>query len=149
MKRDRIVGLIIFVVGVIFAVMTALITTPMTKGDPGPKLFPYIGSFGLIICGVGIFLQNMDKSAKPFLEKEGWIKIGELFALFILYIIGMKYIGFLISTPIVLYIITALFAEKKKVSVLKKCIFSIVITASVYLVFEKLLLVMLPAGILF
>jgi dolichyl-phosphate-mannose--protein O-mannosyl transferase len=107
-----------------------------------------IGVSGMIIFGVCIFFQR-SVDERPRFSKEGWIKVIISFGIFSLYVLMLKYIGYVISTLIILFIITTMFSKGKNVSITKRVIFSVIITFSIYLLFVKVLHVMLPAGVLF
>ncbi len=66
----------------------------------------------------------------------------------ICYVLALKYIGFVISTPVFLYIITTLLANGEKLAVWKKLIYIAVITGSFYYLLHGLLKMNLPGGII-
>ena len=47
--------------------------------DVGPKMFPYCCAAGLILCGIGKFLSSKDAKSKPFLNKQGVIRLITIF----------------------------------------------------------------------
>jgi len=148
-NKEKVCGLILFAIGVIFTVMTARFKVSSLSDDPGPQLVPYIGSITLTVCGCGIFFRKSENKWEPYLSWDGWKRIGILFSLFILYVLAMKYIGYLITTPIVLFTITTMFAKGKNVSIIKRLIFTFIVTGAVYYLFVHVLHVMLPSGSLF
>ncbi|MPM10012.1 hypothetical protein SDC9_56336 [bioreactor metagenome] len=148
-NKEKVCGLLLFAIGVIFTVMTARFKVTASFGDPGPQVLPYIGSITLIVCGCGIFFRKSESKWEPYLTWNGWKKIGMMFSLFIVYVFAMKYIGYIICTPIVLFTITTMFAKGKNVSVVKRLIFTIIVSVSVYYLFVHVLHVMLPSGSLF
>ena len=96
-KKDRIVGAIVTLLGVLFIVLTFILIPDKAKGDdPGPRLFPLIGSVGMVIFGIGMFFDAMkragtdqDKPAKQFLDKDGWLRVLKIAVLFVAYIFGL------------------------------------------------------------
>lgn len=149
MTKNRTCGILLVIFGVIFAMVSFGFNSTIDSSDPGPKLFPLIGCGGMIICGIGIFFQKSAEKWPVFLEKTGWKKLGLQIALLIAYVFCIKWIGFLISTPVILFIFTTLYDMEHKVSILKRVVYSLLVTAAIYLVFVKVLLVMLPSGNLF
>ncbi|OQB98989.1 MAG: Tripartite tricarboxylate transporter TctB family protein [Spirochaetes bacterium ADurb.Bin110] len=150
-KRDQFVGIFLIVVGVIYGYMTSKIDFAMTAEYPGPKAFPYIGVLGLIVCGLGIFIQSTTskKSQPVFMMKEGWLDIFKSFTALILYVIGLNYIGYLISTPILLFFLSKFFAKKIKISLKGRIIFSILTTIVIYIFYVYGFDMQLPVGLLF
>ena len=148
-KKDRLVGCIIVILGIIISLAALQIPDKSSATDPGSRLFPMIGSFGMIIFGTGIFLTAKDKEDyKPAVKKGGWARLAKIVIVFILYTIALKLIGFLISTPFMMYALVALFSYEKKIPVWKNALFSIAVSGVIWFVFVKLLTVMLPAGTL-
>ncbi len=114
-------------------------------------MLPTLAVFGLIVCGLGIFLQSTLKNVKEkqFLGKDGWIRGGVTFLILILYVLGLKYIGYMISTTILLYVLATLFSKGKQTRVVARIVFSVSFTILVYLVYVQLFKLSLPAGSLF
>jgi putative tricarboxylic transport membrane protein len=115
--------------------------------DPGPKLFPLIAGIGLLICAICILLQK-EKDEKPFLSKKGWLLILILAGSMGAYVVCLKYVGFLICTPFLLFGTSTLFSTDKKVPVVKRLGFSLVVPVILYVIFVKALNIQLPNGIL-
>ena len=147
-NKNKICGIFLVISGMAAWVMTLGFNVKLMEGDPGPKLFPMIGIGGMILFGVLIFFQRSDNEKSRF-SKDEWKRIFTLFGLFILYVLMLKYIGYLISTLIILYIITTIFSKGQNVNMVKRVIFTLTITLSVYVLFVKVLHVMLPGGDLF
>ena len=153
MKKDQKIGIITSLFGVIALIYT-YITIPVTlqsELDPGSRLFPTIACVSMILCGIGIFLST-DKAKedlKPRYDRVAWTRFGRLAILAVIYMIAMKYIGFLITTPIFLYILVHWFSYEEKVPVWKNALFSILMSTVTYYIFVDLLQVYLPSGVLF
>lgn len=153
MKNDKIVGLIIFVLGLTSLFLTSQIPVKTFTDDPGPRIFPYFGSGILVICGLGIlFLQKRnaeDMDATPFLTKDGWKRAGMITLLFIVYGLALKFLGFHIATPIMVYLFYHQIAGPGRRFLFRGIIYSLATYGTVYLVFSKLLNAFLPPGIIF
>lgn len=154
-KKDRIVGAIVALLGILFVVLTiVMIPNKAKRADPGPRLFPMIGAIGMIVFGIGMFIdagkkENEGKEAQPFLDKAGWIRIGQISALFVAYTLALKYIGYLISTPVFVFLLVKLFLYDKKLNIVVHVLFSLVSTGIIWFIFMRLLLVLLPSGMIF
>ncbi len=151
LKRDQIIGLGLIVLGVIFGIMTSRFPVAFTPEYPGPKAVPGLAVIGLIVCGLGIFIESTRKQGeeKAFFGKEGWKKVIISFVVLILYILGMKYLGYMISTPILLYVVATMFAKGQTARVWAKILYSIILTVLVYLVYVQLFGLALPRGVIF
>ncbi len=149
MNKDRWIGLLTFLFGAGALALTMMIPVQTVTDDPGPRLFPIFGSVLMMLCGLGIFIQARPAGGKPFLSKEGWKRMGIMFALLIAYAVALRVLGFLIASPIVLFVFIRMIARGKKVSVAYSVGYSLVAVAIVWVVFEKGLNTLLPAGILF
>lgn len=150
-KRDQFVGSFLILVGIVYGVMTSKLDYPMTADYPGPKAFPYIGVFGLIVCGLGIFIQSAlnKKPQAVFMVKEGWWDLIKSFVALLFYVIGLKYLGYLICTPLLLFVLSIFFAKTIKVKLLSRILFSVLVTGFVYVFYVFGFGMQLPIGSLF
>jgi len=150
-KRDQIAGTLLVILGIAIAILTGQFNTPMTASYPGPRLMPYIAAFGLVVCGGGIFIISTIKKdeEKPFLVREGWLKIAITMAILIIYVLAMKYIGYLISTPILLFVLSTLYSKGSNATFKGRIIYSIAFTIILYLLYVYLFGLAFPKGILF
>lgn len=151
LKKDQAVGILMVILGIAIAVMTSQMKLSAMAVDSvaGPKLFPYIASVIIGLCGIGIFFSKSEQSDKAFLVEGGWKKVFIFFGLLILYTLGLKYLGFIISTLIILYCVLRLLANGKKLGLVPSIAFTIIVTAAVYVLFVRILGIMLPTGKLF
>lgn len=153
LKRDQITGLVLILTGILFAVLISGFSKPMTAAYPGPKLLPSIGVFGLIVCGAGVFINGCRQSKQDvlFLTKKGWLHVLVSFGVLCVYILGMKYLGFLLVTPFVLYATITYFAKSSGAAtkLVGRIISSVAITLIIYAMYVPLFGMTLPAGLLF
>ena len=150
MKKDRLIGLISLVLGGIALALTMMIPMPASStsaSEPGPRLFPMIASVILIVCGLGLTLQKQ-KDYDPYMTKEQVKRLGILFGAFVLYCAGLHFLGFIIATPILLFVTMTMFAGEKKPSLVVRLIYSIGLTAIIYLAFVVALKTNIPTGLL-
>lgn len=150
MTKNRMAGLTIFILGAIFVYMTSRIPNPSNMLETGPRLFPYISSAGMVICGIGlVFQKSKETDAKPFMRKAEWVRLAKITAVLIVYAAALYALGYIISTPLAFFALMKILSSGKKISVIKLIIVSLFMTALLYILFEKALLVVLPRGILF
>ena len=148
MRRDQVTGAISIVLGVLVAIATIQMPASGMRNDVGPKVFPAICAAGLILCGIGVMLKKNGKQSRGYTKRElGRLALISLVVL--VYVILMDFVGFLIPTALVLYILSTMFAEKLSIPRWKRALFSVVVTAAIYLMFVKLMALQLPGGRLF
>lgn len=147
--RSRVTGLLCVIAGLVCAGLSMQLKPLIQLNEPGPKLFPMIGSIGLAICGVGIFFEK-NREEEPFLTKEGWVRVLQLLGLIFLYVIGIKFVGFIIPMPFFLFfMILALANQGKRPKLIVAGLVAVVVTVAIYLIFTYALKVNLPMGLLF
>ena len=151
LKRDQITGIVLIVLGILVAVLINQFKVPFSLSYPGPKALPMIAVIGFIICGAGIFWESTkSKKEEPvFLMKEGWIRVLISVGLLALYILGMKYVGYLISTPIICYALITLYAKGSHISKKAKLIYTFLLTVIIYVVYVYAFGLGVPTGELF
>ena len=151
LKRDQITGAVLVLLGIIVAFMTSSFSVPFSMSYPGPKALPMIAVIGFIVCVAGIFVESTksNKEEKVFLVKEGWIRVIISLALLAVYILAMKYVGYLIATPIICYILTTLYAKGSKSTLKGRLIYTILLTAIIYVVYVYAFGLGVPTGELF
>ena len=152
-KRDQLTGVLLILTGIFFAVLISQFKTPFTASYPGPALLPGIGVFGLIVCGAGIFVNGCrQKDADAvFLSKAGWLRVLITFVILCVYVLAMKYLGYLIVTPFLLYGLTTYFAKASGMNtrLWVRIVFSIVVAVAIWAMYVPLFGMTLPEGLLF
>lgn len=148
-KKDYLVGGILVLMGIIAAVSCMQIRVKGGSTDPGSRLFPMLASISLALCGLGVLLSAARSEEKKFLDKNGWKRMGLSFVILVLYVLALKYIGFLISTVVFLFVVVGLLADGKKVAMWSRVLYSVVITVFAWYMFVKVLSMPLPVGVLF
>ena len=152
-KRDQITGLALTILGIVVFVLISQFKKPMTAEYPGPRLMPGIAGFGLVVCGLGIFVKGcMQKEADkmPF-NLKGLLRVVITFAALWLYILGLQYLGFLITTPFLVYGLTTYFAKASQAPTKwwVRVIFAVGVTLVIWLMYVQLFEMELPVGALF
>lgn len=151
LKRDQITGAVLVLLGIVVAVMISQFSVPFGVSYPGPKALPSIAVVGFIVCGAGIFAESTksQKEEPVFLVKEGWIRVAVSIALLAVYILAMKFVGYLIATPIVCYLLTTLYAKGSNSTTKGRLIYTAALTVILYVIYVFVFGLGLPAGELF
>ncbi|MCY1152251.1 MAG: tripartite tricarboxylate transporter TctB family protein [Sphaerochaetaceae bacterium] len=145
-KTDLIIGIISCILGIISYVLTLNFPTFGKSGVPGPEFFPRIlAILFLIISVIQISKSFVEKNTKTQeIEKVDYIRMLILIALFAFYILFLDILGFFITTIIFLMILQKLVSVKFKTSIFV----TFIIIMIIFLIFDKLFCVSLPAGII-
>ena len=128
MKKDRIAGAVLAAAGGLAAVGTKLMKVKMR----------------LSVCGAGILFSKVPDKKMLTLDRGQWGKFGFLFLVLICYLLGLKYLGFLVSTPLAAFALIYILKQKKKINLAVAAAYSLILTGVLYLVFVKLLSIVLP-----
>ncbi|MDO4266826.1 MAG: tripartite tricarboxylate transporter TctB family protein [Eubacteriales bacterium] len=150
-KRDQITGLALILIGIIIAVMVNQFKVPFSVSYPGPKALPMIAVAGFVICGAGIFIESTKstKEEQVFLLKEGWIRVLISMVILAVYIFAMKFVGYLIATPVACYILTTLYAKGSNTTLKGRLLYTVILTLAVYVIYVFAFGLGLPSGELF
>ena len=149
MKRDYLIGGILTLLGIVAMLMSMQVQVKTGSTDPGSRIFPLLASGLLTVCGVGVLISAAKSEDKAFLSGEGWKKLLMAFGCMVLYILALKYLGFLISTPVFLFAIITMLAGGEKVAIWKKAAYALVVTGLSWYLFHSVLSMSLPNGVLF
>jgi len=145
MKVGSIFVSLIFMIfaSVIFVQAQAL--GPGVGGDVGAGFFPRVISVMTIVCGIVVIVQELKKnSPEMILNAQAKIALG-LGAITFAYVYLMNLIGFVIITPIFIFGFLFLLQQRRIISMV---LFSVALTAGVYLVFRVALNVRLATSFL-
>ena len=148
--KDRVVGIVSVIIALILYSACKRLPESKVLGDPGSSLFPMIAAFVLLICGISLILRRPPENQKAFLLPFQWKRVFILFSIYLGYIVGLTFLGFLIATPIFMFILISVLAgaAQRKAGLIGKLFFSIGLTALMYLLFQVILTVRLPEGLI-
>lgn len=148
LSRDVINGSIGVVVSVALIISALRLPPSTVPDDVGPAVFPIIAALMILIPSL-VLVYNSLKSAEeyiPFLNKEEWKRFWLLVGVMILYVVLLYVAGFLIATPIVMFIICLMFSKGKQIPKWRFAVYSLVFTLALYLAFYKGMGLKLPLG---
>lgn len=149
-NRDRIfsIGMILFSIAIIYFTGQIRATFNMGSGsDPGSKTFPYAIAILLILSSIGKFITCNKPDEHGFVEgKKGWLRILAVMGLLFVYVIALKYVGFLICTFVGTLGLLAIMRGNRKIRVITYIIYPAILTAVLYFLFNNILMVIMPVG---
>ena len=104
---------------------------------------------GIVLCGLGKFVSSLGKgSGKPFIGSlSGWGRMAVILLVLLLYVYGLKYIGYLASGFLLMTALVLMLGLDRRPPLWKAMVFSAVVTLSTYLFFENAVHVLLPSGV--
>ncbi len=144
--NDAVIGIFLITFGALVLFLTKGFPT-LSKGYPGPSLFPNVLAMLFMITGSILIVQGV-RSKRPWLKLSNSLRgkplanIVAVIAVIIAYIYLSDLLGFLILSFILLFLLMLWF----KVELLWNLLMASSVTVLVYLLFVKLLMVPLPGG---
>ena len=152
-KKDFGLGVFCILFAALIAYLSMQLKATGYEGDPGPKMFPIIGSVIMAVCGIALIVAP-EKNQKVFLTKTQWKAAGALFGMYVGLALLLWLLGFMFAVPIVLFIITFMLSKLSvkdasvKLRLLISIIYGVVGGAVLYLAYVVGLKAAMPTGVL-
>ena len=149
MTKNHIGGAALFFVGLAYFIGACNFPhNPLSEGV-GSAFWPQMASIGLMICSVGVFFSKPDEK-EPSLSLHEFKRAAAFFVILLAYVAGIWLIGFVLSTLVFCYVSVSMMAPADaKPPVRNRVIFSVLMTAALYVIFDRVFLLLLPSGLLF
>jgi putative tricarboxylic transport membrane protein len=141
MSVDRAFGIFLLLVGAYVIYGGLALEVPFSYDPLGPKTFPV--TLGILLSALSVFIiAKPEKAHFP----EGATRLNTVFivVLLVVYSSSFNYLGFLLSTALLVFFISKIFQGTTKQALGS----AVGVSLSVYALFGILLEVPLPAGIL-
>lgn len=146
-KKAHATGIICILFAIWIIYETGNIPERLVSNEPGPKLFPYISAAGIILFSLlSMIFDGRREENKPYLTREGWKRLGIIFAEFVMFAVGMKYLGFMITGIIMMFVFIFTLKGEKKVNPIVTTILAVGLTILVYMSFVHAFYIPLPSG---
>ena len=152
-KKDFALGVFCILFAALIIYLSLQLKSTAYKGDPGPKMFPIIGSVIMAVCGIALIVAP-EKEEKRFLTWKQWKAAFGLFGMYVGLALLLWFFGFMVAVPVVLFIITFMLSKLsvKDASVKHRLIISIIYGvvggAVLYLAYIVGLRTQMPTGLL-
>lgn len=147
--KDQVLGIIFVVIALVFTYLTTQLAESTLQGDPGPKIFPFVACFLMGASGIAMIVAPSKKEGKKFLGKEEWKRLFTLYGVYVLYFVLLWVVGYRIAVPLVLLILSTLFSRGTKTGWIKILIYTVGVSAALYVLYIIVMETRLPMGILF
>lgn len=150
MKYDLAVAVLMLIFGAAYLAGAFTINEPSTSYSAvGPRFFPILIGVGMMLSGVWLGVQTWRKqqAGEKFadLEEIDWRTWGAAALVLLVYIFALAPLGYIIATSAFLFVEARIFGSK---AWLRDAIVSVGISVVIYLFFNGLLKIGLPAGLL-
>ena len=153
-KKDFGLGIFCILAAALIVYLSMQLKATNYEGDPGPRMFPIVGSVIMAICGILLVIKP-DPAAGAFMTKTQWFSAGKMFCVYLLTVALFLFLGFTITIPIILFILSYMLSKlsakdiSPKKRLISSLIFAVVGGALVYLAYVVGLQASLPEGLLF
>ena len=152
-NRTYIMGAVFLVFAVWVMWQTTMIPEKLVSNEPGPKLFPFISAFGMIIMAVLSMVFDGRKEAEankegaaPYLDNAGWKRLGLIMVECVIFCVAMNWIGFWITSMVGMLMFIMTLRADKKINMVFAIILSIALGSICYFGFTRGFSIMLPKG---
>lgn len=145
-KADKIIGVLVIIIGLIILGLTLSFPPASRKGIPGPALLPQLIAIALIVCGTALFFTASAKKIYRRVEfnREAAKRLIGVMVLASLSALALTLLGFLISSAVSSFVFLIILRVRLHIAVLTAA----AITAGIYMVFHYGLQVQFPAGLM-
>ncbi len=143
MKSDRIAGVFVLLVALMFLLEARSFETGFIADPVGPKAFPFVLGAVLVGLSMGMIVRPGVETSWP--PRSLWWRWAVVMAALLVYAGVLNPLGFVISTTLLLAVLSLLFGGRFSVGL----IFALVFSTITYLVFRWLLALGLPPGTIF
>ena len=151
-NRTYIMGVLVLAAAAWIGWQTYLMPTRFVSNEPGPKLFPYLSAIGMGVCAILAMIFEAPKDAKEGkkikITKQGWLRMGLLLVEFVLFALGMNWLGFWITSMVGTMAFFYTLKGEKKINIWVALILSIALGSICYFGMTKLFNIPMPKGTL-
>ena len=154
MNKDRMLSIILLLISLFFIFNTTQLRSSGYAGDPGPKMFPFLGAGICVLCAVLLFIKPTGGKGKKQFGPGQFKDALKLLAMYAGIGVLLWLLGFAIAMPIFLFILCFMFSKVTdenipvKKNVIRSAVYAIIIGAVLYAVFVIALDTQLPTGLI-
>ena len=149
-QYDQLAAIVLVIFSLVVYFVLIPLQIPPDRLGLSSSFFPKISIILIAFLSIALFFKSRfsataaEKEKISLLSKEEAKRVGNIFALMCLYILLLRFLGFFIATPLILGLMLYYCGQRKKMVFWPVIIF---LTASIYIVFEYGMKLMLPCGI--
>lgn len=143
-KYDKLFAVMCLLAVVVLFVSTGSIRDLASSSDPGARLLPYISEGILALCSVFVLIGKSEGGAQ--LDKSTLVKLVIVLGCMVLYALGLYWLGFPLSTPVMVLVFVYLLRGDNHVSPVAATVLALGLTIGLYLLFTRGFSILLPKG---
>lgn len=154
-NRTYVMGVVFILFAIWVLWQTTQIPERLVSNEPGPKLFPFISAFGMIIMAVLSMLTDGVKESKenhagaaPYLDGAGWKRLALIMLECLVFCVAMNYIGFWITSMAGMMMFILTLKADKKINLIFAIVLSVALGSLCYFGFTRGFNIPLPKGAL-
>ena len=153
--KDRVLAIIMILIALFFIWQASIMPSSAVNRDPGPKLFPYIGSGIMIVCSLILLIKPSDGGKGLRLDGPARKRLVVILGIYIIYVLGSVFFGVLYVTPIILFIVSYLFSKSSRPDmpkgkrIIQTLIYTVIVCAALYAIYVIVLDTQFKTGSLF
>ncbi|MBR1711743.1 MAG: tripartite tricarboxylate transporter TctB family protein [Clostridia bacterium] len=155
-NRTYVMGVVVLALAAWIGWQTSQLPTRFVTNEPGPKLFPYISAIGMGVFAILSMIfdgpketrENQEEQKRPLMPKGGWLKVGLLLGEYLLFALGMNYIGFWITSIVGMLIFFYTLKGEKKINPWVAILLAVVLGSLCYFGMTRLFNIPMPKGTL-
>jgi len=155
LNRTYVMGAVFIVFALWVLWQTTMIPEKLVSNEPGPKLFPFISAFGMILMSVLSMIFDGSSESKankagaaPYLDNAGWKRLALIMVECVVFCVAMNWIGFWITSMIGMMMFIMTLRAEKKINLVFAVVLSVVLGSLCYFGFTKGFNIPLPKGAL-
>lgn len=149
-NRTYIMGIVFILFALWVMWQTTMIPEKLVSNEPGPKLFPFISAFGMILMAILSMIfdgkQNKEENEAPYLDAAGWKRMALIMVESIAFCVSMNWIGFWITAMAGMLVFIMTLRAGKKINVVFAVVLSIFLGSLCYFGFTRGFNIPLPKG---
>ncbi|MBE2240074.1 MAG: tripartite tricarboxylate transporter TctB family protein [Caldilineaceae bacterium] len=148
MQTIRWVALTIIAFGAFYVWGASLIRESTTYAAVGPRFIPNAIGIGIVLSGLWLFAAPGAPPAPDTPQRMSldWVSIGLMAGLVLLYILVFRWLGYIGSTILLLWAGAQILGDRSHL--LRDGVIAVMLAATIYLVFSRLLGINLPQGLI-
>ena len=152
--KDRKLGVAIILIAFFFIWRSLLLPASKLDGDPGPSIYPLIGCFTMIICGIMLIVKPGPDGTRMKMNKDEKKRFWTMIAIYFGTVLGTWALGLMYILPITLFVVSYLFSKSsrpdmpKKKRILTTLLYTVIVFAAIYLIYVVVLDVSIKNGVL-
>lgn len=140
MSQDRVIGGVLATLGIVVAVEATTFDVGFMTDPVGPKALPLLVAAMLVASGLVALLRPRADIAPP--SADAFVRMGAAVAVFLVYAASLPWLGFFLSTTLVVTALSLLYRGP----LLPSSAAAAVLAGGLWLLFVRLLSLPLPVG---